>query len=60
VLNLFYLTRKLDSIYNFRYIVECYRKRLIKIRNNIGVYESIRKLITFSSSIIVNIYYRRL
>jgi hypothetical protein len=46
--NLLYFTRETGSIYNFRYIVECHRKRLIKIRNNIGAYESVGKLVAFS------------
>jgi hypothetical protein len=48
LLNLLYFTREIGSIYNFRYIIEYYRKRLIKIRNNIGAYESVRKLVAFS------------
>jgi hypothetical protein len=47
-LNLLYFTRETGSIYNFRYIAEYHRKRRIKIRNNIGAYESIRKLVAFS------------
>jgi hypothetical protein len=46
-LNLFYFTRKTGSIYNFGYIAGYHRKRLIRIRNNIGAYKSVRKLITF-------------
>jgi hypothetical protein len=46
--NLLYFTRETGSIYNFRYIVECHRKRLKRIRNNIGAYESVRKLVAFS------------
>jgi hypothetical protein len=46
--NLLYFTRERGGIYNFRYIVEYHRKRLIKIRNNIGAYESVRKLVAFS------------
>jgi hypothetical protein len=46
--NLFYLTRETGSIYNFRYIAECHRKRLMKIRNNMGAYESVGKLVAFS------------
>jgi hypothetical protein len=48
VSNLFYFARKSGSIYNFRYIAECHRKRLMKARNNMGVYESVRKLVAFS------------
>jgi hypothetical protein len=40
--------RKTGSIYNFRYIAEYHRKRVIKVRNNIGAYESVRKLVAFS------------
>jgi hypothetical protein len=46
--NLFYLARETGSIYNFRYIAECHRKRLMRIRNNIGAYESVRKLVALS------------
>jgi hypothetical protein len=46
--NLLYFTRETGSIYNFRYVVEYHRKRLMKIRNNIGAYESVRKLVAFS------------
>jgi hypothetical protein len=31
--NLFYLSRETCSYYNFRYIAECRRKRLIKIQS---------------------------
>ena len=57
VLNLFYFTRKTSSIYNFRYMVECYKKRVNEIRNNIGAYESVRKLVAFSSDVVVDIVY---
>jgi hypothetical protein len=46
--NLFNLTRETGSIYNFGYIAECHRKRLMRIRNNMGAYESVRKLVAFS------------
>jgi hypothetical protein len=45
--NLFNVTRETGSIYNFGYIAECHRKRLMRIRNNIGAYESVRKLVAF-------------
>jgi hypothetical protein len=48
VLNLFNLTRETGNIYNFGYIAEYHRKRVMKVRNNIGVYESVRKLVAFS------------
>jgi hypothetical protein len=48
LLNLLYFTRETGSIYKFRYMAECHRKRLIKIRNNMGAYESVRKLVAFS------------
>jgi hypothetical protein len=48
VSNLLYFTRETGIIYNFRYITEYHRKRLIKIRNNIGAYKSVRKLVAFS------------
>jgi hypothetical protein len=48
VSNLFYFARKTGSIYSFRYIAECQRKRVMKVRNNIGAYESVRKLVAFS------------
>jgi hypothetical protein len=48
VLNLFNLTKKTGSIHNFGYIVECHRKKLIKIRNNMGACESVGKLVAFS------------
>jgi hypothetical protein len=57
---LFYLARKLGGIYNFRYMANCHRERLMKIRNNIGAYESVRKLVAFSSDVIVDIHHRRL
>jgi hypothetical protein len=43
--NFFDLIREIGSIYNFQYIAECHRKRLIKIRTATGAYESVRKLV---------------
>jgi hypothetical protein len=48
VSSLFNLTRETGSIYNFRYIAVCQGKRLIKSQNNIGAYESVRKLVVLS------------
>jgi hypothetical protein len=59
VSNLFHLAKKVGSIFNIGYMAECHRKRLMKIRNNMGAYESVRELVAFPSDVIVDIHYRR-
>jgi hypothetical protein len=55
--NLFYLTRNLGSIYNFRYMAKHQRKRLIKIRNNMGHTRVLGNSLLFLSDVIVDIHH---
>jgi hypothetical protein len=56
--NLFNLPKETGSIYSFEYIAECHRKRLIKTRNNMGAYESVRKLVAFPYDVMVDNHHR--